>query len=64
MLGFKRRQRRVLVEKLPDTANGALAGLLFGQAFRDGSFSLPLATTAIIVWAALMWCSITLARRN
>lgn len=64
MLAFERRQRRVLVEKLPDTANGALARLLFGQAFRDGGFSLPLAMTAIVVWVALMWCSTLLARRN
>ncbi|MBI3048685.1 MAG: hypothetical protein HYY76_10295 [Acidobacteria bacterium] len=46
---FKRAQRAVFVDKLPDAANLALAALVFGQ-FLEGTFSTPLALLGFGAW--------------
>ena len=64
MVGWNERQRCVLIDKLPDTANLALAGLLFGQAASDRGFSLSLASAGVAMWAAFMAGSVILARKD
>jgi hypothetical protein len=44
MVGFRERQRATLIDKLPDTANVAIAGTLFGQAVSGQPFTIWLAS--------------------
>ena len=53
MVRFNDRQRGVLIDKLPDTANVVLAGLLFGQALSGRIVAVALASVGIVGWAAL-----------
>ncbi len=62
MVDLTRRQRELLADKLPDFANVAAAGLLFGQAAGGQTFSLRAAMAGIGVWAAVMVLSLVLAR--
>ena len=64
MLELNERQRAVLIAALPNTANVAAGGLIFGQFVSDRPFSVALALTGIAAWAALIGWSIFLARRH
>ena len=61
MLRLKPRQRGVLVEKTPDMANLALAGLVFGQFLRPEPFSLPVALGGLFIWIVGMGLGIAFA---
>jgi hypothetical protein len=54
MLRLNRRQREVLIEKLPDVANLVAASTSFGQFLADRPFSTWLAlggvTTSMLLW--------------
>ena len=50
MLRLKARQRTVLVEKLPDLANLAVAGLVFGQLLGAETFSPRVALGGVALW--------------
>ncbi len=54
MVGLTREQRRMLIDKLPDAANLALAGLVFGQFLGDRPFSAAIAVVGIVTWAAFL----------
>jgi len=64
MVRFNDRQRGVLIDKLPDTANVVLAGLLFGQALSGRIVAVALASVGIVGWAALVAWSMFLAREK
>ena len=44
----------MLIDKLPDAANLALGGLVFGQFLGDRPFSLGVAVLGIVTWAAFL----------
>lgn len=52
MVGLTTEQRRMLMDKLPDAANLALGGLVFGQFITDRPFSLVAGTLGVATWAA------------
>ena len=54
MLRLTRRQRTTLVEKVPDLANLAAAGLVFGQFVGGQPFSRTVAFVGILAWAGLI----------
>ncbi len=64
MLEFDDRQREVLIDKLPDAANLALGGLVFGQFATGRPFSLAAAAAGALGWTALLAWSLFLARRR
>jgi hypothetical protein len=49
MLRFTEARRRILVEKLPDTGNLALAALVFGQFVGSQPFSPALAVAGLAI---------------
>jgi hypothetical protein len=51
MLRLKRRQREVLVDKLPDLANLIAGTLIFGQLIAAQPFSPWLAVAGVALWA-------------
>jgi len=53
MVRLRRRQRAVLVEKIPDLANLGAGSLIFGQALSGEPFSLPWTLLGILLWCAL-----------
>ena len=61
MLGFRQTQRTVLVEKIPDLANLAAGGLIFGQFVGGQRFSLTIAVVGLITWAALIGLTLAIA---
>ena len=64
MIELNGRQRTVLINTLPQTANVAAGGLLFGQFVGSRQFSMVLALVGLVAWAALIGWSMFLARRN
>ena len=50
MLRLNVRQRTMLVEKVPDLANLAMAGLVFGQFLGTEAFSIRVALGGVVVW--------------
>jgi hypothetical protein len=54
MVGLAKEQRRMLIDKLPDAANIALGGLVFGQFLGDRPFSVGVAVLGIVTWAAFL----------
>ena len=62
MLDLNERQRSVLIEKLPDTANVAAGGMLFGQAISGQPFSTAAAIAGLAVWAGILGYPVFLAR--
>ena len=50
MLRLNVRQRAMLVEKVPDLANLAMAGLVFGQFLGAEAFSIRVALGGVVVW--------------
>jgi hypothetical protein len=61
MLRLKGRQREVLIEKWPDLANLAMAGLVFGQFLSAEPFSLSVAIGGLAIWIVVMVYVLTLA---
>lgn len=65
MLVLKRRQRELLADKVPDTANLALGALVFGQFFSDRQFSLVSAVAGLALWVVLfVWAAVIAAGRE
>ena len=62
MLRFSERQRAVWIDTLSQTANLALAGMLFGQFVSERPFSTGLAIGGVCAWGALLLWSTLLAR--
>ncbi len=60
MLGWKRRQWAVLVHTLPDLANLAVAGLVFGQVLSDRPFSWWLVLVGAALWVTAVSITITI----
>ncbi len=54
MLRLKCEQRQLLADKLPDVANVAAGGLVFGQALSQERFSVAMAALGFATWLALM----------
>lgn len=54
MLRLTRRRREVLVDKVPDTANVALAALVFGQFLGERPYSLAVGLVGLAIWSALI----------
>lgn len=61
MLVLKNRQRALLAEKVPDTANLAAGALLFGQFLSERPFSIALAISGLAVWVVFFALAVTLA---
>ena len=61
MLRLRSRQRRVLIDKMPDVANVAAASMFFGQFLSGQPFSLRLAAGGMAAWAALWIFTLVLA---
>ena len=61
MLRLAQEQRRILIDKLPDAANAAIAGLVFGQFVTDRPVSLLVAGFGTALWVLFFWYSIVLA---
>lgn len=51
MLRLTERQRGMFIDKLPDLANLAAAGLVFGQVLM-GEFSVAIGLAGVLVWIA------------
>jgi hypothetical protein len=64
VLRLNRRQREVFVEKLPDTGNLALGGLVFGQFVTTGEFSGWLAALGVVAWGLSMGSAAALAKKE
>ena len=64
MLDFNRQQRSVLAEKLADTANLAVAGMVFGQTLSGEPFSPLLAVAGLVMWMGGLGVSVLLTRRD
>lgn len=62
MLKLSRWQRTILVDKVPDTANLAMAGLVFGQFVGGQTFSVGVAVVGFGTWLALSVWTMFLAR--
>ena len=61
MLRLTSDQRRTLIEKLPDAANAAMAGLVFGQFVAERPVSFDVALCGVALWALLFMCAMVLA---
>ena len=57
MLRLNRRQREVLIEKMPDVANLVAASTFLGQLLTDRPFSARLAIAGFGAWT-LLWALI------
>ena len=44
----------MLIDKLPDAANLALGGLVFGQFISDRPFSIAVAILGVVMWGVLL----------
>ena len=64
MLRLNRRQREVLIEKMPDVANLVAASTFLGQLLTDRPFSLRLALGGIARWTLLWMLTLLLAEKN
>ncbi|MGE0394982.1 MAG: hypothetical protein AB7I25_09075 [Vicinamibacterales bacterium] len=64
VIRLSQRQRLILIELLPDTANVAVGGLFFGQFMAEREFSWLAALTGVVLWGTLVSASLLLARRN
>ena len=64
MLRLNERQREILIDALPDTANLALGGMLFGRAILGARFSWEWAVGGALTWLVLMAFSLVLARNR
>jgi hypothetical protein len=64
MLRLTARQRLMLAEKVLDTANLALAGLVFGQFVGNQTFSYEVALGGVIAWFALVGIGLALSKRG
>jgi hypothetical protein len=64
MVGLTRERRRVLIDKLPDAANLALGGLVFGQFLSDRPLSPRLLVGGILAWLMLLGCALLLTNGN
>lgn len=62
MLELNRAQRGVLSDKLPDAANVAAGGLIFGQILADRPFSPVLAVIGLGIWAVCIAVALLLAK--
>jgi hypothetical protein len=58
---LKNRQRVLLADKVPDTANLAAGALPFGQFLSDRPFSIILAITGLAVWIAFFALAVKIA---
>ncbi len=54
MLRLTKARQRMLIDKLPDAGNLALAGLVFGQFVGSQPFSLALAAIGLMTWVMLV----------
>jgi hypothetical protein len=61
MLRFRKTQRAILVEKIPDLANLAAGALIFGQFVGGQRFSLTVAVVGLIAWAAMIGLTLAIA---
>ena len=50
MVGLNREQRRISADKLPDMANVAVGGMVFGQFLSDRAFSPLVAVSGLVLW--------------
>ena len=64
MLGLRQAQRTVLVEKIPDLANLATGGLIFGQFVGGQRFSLTIAVVGVITWVVMIVVTLAIARNE
>ena len=62
MLRLRKRQRAILVEKIPDLANLAAAALIFGQFVSGQRFSLVIAVVGVLTWAGMIAWTLIIAR--
>jgi hypothetical protein len=62
MLRLKRRQRDVILDKLPDLANLIAGALIFGRFLSGGRFSLTVALAGFVLWAVSIAWTLWLAR--
>jgi hypothetical protein len=60
MVRFTRARRELLAEKFGDLANFAVAGLVFGQAVEQDSFSPLIGALGIVIWVGLLGFSLAL----
>ena len=64
LLDVNRQQRSVLAEKLADTANLAVAGMVFGQTLSGEPFSPLLAVAGSVMRIRFLALSVLLTRGN
>ncbi len=64
MLELTEGQRRVIVDKVPDMANVAAGGMVFGQFLADRPFSIAVAAAGAAAWAVLGVFTLILAGRS
>ena len=64
MLRLTQRQRELLLDKWPDLANLAVAGLVFGQFLGTEPFSWRLAVGGLLVWMAISILMLALAKER
>ncbi len=54
----------MLIDKLPDAANLALGGLVFGQFLGDRTFSIAIAILGVVTWSAFIGGAFVLGRKK
>jgi hypothetical protein len=64
MVDLTRRQRELLADKLPDFANVAAAGLVFGQFASGQAISARVAVAGFAVWTIVIVLSVMIAGRR
>ena len=62
MLRLNERQRSVLIEKLPDVANGVIVAALFGQFLTGQRYSMGVALAGIAVWIFFWVLTLAMAK--
>ena len=61
MLRLKPRQRKVLIEKMPDAANLAAGSMFLGQYLTERPFSVTLALAGVTGWIAFWALTLVLS---
>ena len=64
MVELSEAQRRIIVDKVPDMANVAAGGMVFGQFLADRPFSIAIAAAGMATWAVMGVFTLILAGRS
>jgi|GEM_PF-6087311 hypothetical protein len=64
MLGLRRAQRALLVDKLAELAELAAAAMVFGQFVGNQRYSLTVAVFGVFAWCVLLGWALIISRQE